>query len=123
MNWHETLPDKCPPHDALLPDNEKYFRLVSNIPPNEDDFSSHRKIWPYKKFNTSECRARSLSIQKDLEFTKSLLRLPANVSKYIVSVILKQDSGVILKTGQSLSHYSWWRSTHFAISSAKKVLS
>jgi len=38
IRWAEDLPDGSPPSDALPPQNEEFFRLVSTIPPSERDF-------------------------------------------------------------------------------------
>lgn len=112
MTWFEALPPDCPPDEAFSPENS-FFRLGS-IPPDASDFWSHRRRFPYKVFQVSECVARSLSIFDDLEAARQLRRLlPAMRSKPIFQVDLAGKDGLILQTGSNPHHYSWWRSTAF----------
>lgn len=112
MTWFEALPPDCPPDEAFSPENS-FFRLGS-IPPDASDFWSHRRLFPHKVFQVSECIARSLSVFDDLEAVRQLRRLlPAMRSKPIFQVDLTGKHGLILQTGNNLHHYSWWRSTGF----------
>jgi len=110
MDWFEELPDNCPPKSADKPNGE-YFRLVENNPADEDDFISHRSRWPKKKFNVSECVARSLSVFSDLSGAEKLKKLPRHKSKAIVKLSLSEDMGLIKQTGRNKLHHSWWRTT------------
>lgn len=107
--WTEDLPSNCPPDAAITPKYEIFYRLVKQFPPTEDDFYSHRKLYPKKPFNTNECRIRSLSIFNNLDECVRLLKLPLHKHKKIVQLILPPESGVILQTGNNLTHYSWWK--------------
>lgn len=110
MEWFEELPISCPPENAHPPDTGKFYRLVEQYPPTERDFFSYRKLFPNKSFNTSECRARSLSIFNEFLECVNLLKLPAHKSKKVVQLKLTSESGAILQTGRVISHFSWWRS-------------
>ncbi len=108
MDWIEELPDNCPPKSAEKPNGE-FFRLVENNPADKDDFASHRAVWPKKKFNVSECIARSLSIFSDVSGAEKIKKLPRHKSKSIVKFVLKKDMGLIEQTGRDKFHHSWWR--------------
>ncbi|OAD24065.1 hypothetical protein THIOM_000085, partial [Candidatus Thiomargarita nelsonii] len=107
--WAEDLPPKCPPEAAYAPNYETFYRLVKQFPPSEEDFYSHRKLYPEKSFNTNECRAKSLSIFSCFNECAKLLKLPLHRHKKIVQFILPPESGVILQTGNNPAHYSWWK--------------
>lgn len=113
--WYEDLPEKCPPEDAIRPNNQKFYRLCDSPPPQNVDFFSHRKLFPFKPFNTTECIAQSLSIWESKEKCLSLKKLPAHKKKSVIEFKLSHSDGLILKTGQ-VFHYSWWRSKSFDIS-------
>lgn len=110
MDWFEELPDDCPPKSAEKP-NSDYFRLVANNPANENDFKSHRARWPKRKFNTTECRARSLSVFSDISGAEDLKKLPRHKSKTIVKLSLTQEMGLVEQTGRNKLHHSWWRTS------------
>ena len=61
-HWAESLPDGCPPENAFAPQNDMFYRLVDTVPPEDKDFWSHRKLFPNRKFNISECLACSCSM-------------------------------------------------------------
>lgn len=106
--WFENLPENCPPHDALKPSDFLCFRLATQNPPAEEDYLSQRQIYPEKKFNVNECRARSLSVFSEKSECENIKKLPAHRNKYIVSLRLFPECGVIKQTGRSKAHYSWW---------------
>ena len=112
LEWAEELPPDCPPDYAYPPQYDMFYRLVKDYPPEEKDFFSHRKLFPHKRFNTDECRARSISIFNQLDNCILLLKLPAHKHKKVIQLILPPDSGVILQTGQK-AHFSWWRRRHY----------
>lgn len=106
--WLESLPENCPPHDAVTPNDFLCYRLASHNPPNEDDFFSQRKIYPEKRFHTNECRARALSVFSKKSECEKIKKLPAHREKHIVSLRLFPECGVIKNTGNSGTHFSWW---------------
>jgi len=120
--WAEDLPPNCPPETAIIPKNEIFYRLVKQFPPTEEDFYSHRKLYPEKRFKTNKCRVSSLSIFSDLSECAKLLQLPLHKNKKIVQLKLPPESGVILQTGNNSSHYSWWKTAAYnPISDCKEV--
>lgn len=115
--WHETLPEQCPPSDAFRLDGFICYRLCECTKPTESDFLSHRMLFPLKTFHVPECRARAISVFKKSEDLDSLLKLAIHKHKTKVKITLGQDDGVAMKTGKD-SHYSWWRSTSFDLTRA-----
>ncbi len=111
--WAEELPPNCPPDAAFPPNHDVFYRLVGQFPPTEEDFFSHRKLYPRKRFHVDECQARSVSIFNRLEEGAKILKLPAHKNKKIVKLVLPPESGVMLQTGQNKAHYSWWRSKRY----------
>lgn len=106
-NWKETLPEDCPPADAKSPNNESFYRLVTQAPPLESDFYSNRKLFPLMRFNTSECVARSVSIFNCIKSCRQIRKLPAHKNKLVAKLTLPVEAGLIKKSGRP-KHYSWW---------------
>ncbi len=112
--WAEELPPKCPPEDAFEPDDDSsFYRLVDNIPPQECDFWSHRKLYPSKKFKITECVTRSCSLISTFERCKELSKLPTQQNKKIIKIVLTAQAGLVKQTGKDVCHYSWWRAKKF----------
>jgi hypothetical protein len=122
-SWFEELPEQCPEADAKAPDGDIYYRLIESEEINCNDFWSHRKIWPHKAFNTSECRARSVSIFEDSSQCAKLLLLPLHENKHVAEIKLTPEAGLLKRTGKA-GHNSWWRSDAFdPVANAKLVQS
>lgn len=120
-SWFEELPEQCPEADAKSPNGKIYYRLIENEKISCNDFWSHRKIWPHKAFNTSECRARSVSIFEDISQCAKLLLLPLHENKHVAEIKLTPDAGLLKRTGKA-GHNSWWRSDSFdPVANAKLV--
>lgn len=115
--WFEELPDQCPPANAEAL-NGDFYRLVEGVEVVCKDFWSHRKIWPSKKFNVSECRARSVSIFNSYDTCEKLTKLPLHRNKQVAKILLNSSCGVGKQTGREKTHFSWWRSDSFATSDA-----
>lgn len=115
MDWYEELPEQCPEKEAFNPDNEVFYRVIDGDRPELTDFISHRLLYGEGRVfpGMPECRARSVSLFKDLsDIQKRTLKTPKFKNKKVVKVLLKKKDGVIAKTSK-LSHYSWWRSKDF----------
>ncbi|PHS18439.1 MAG: hypothetical protein COA78_02105 [Blastopirellula sp.] len=84
------------------------FRLVTEIQPIVEDYYSLREIFPDKKFNTCECRARSLSVFSEKSDCEIINKLPAHRNKHMVALRLSPDCGLIKQTGNKKTHFSWW---------------
>ena len=112
--YFEELVDNCPDADAKPANNEKFYRLVS-IPVADEDFYSHRKKYPFKKFNVSECQAQSVSVFRNLP-SRNLEKLPAFKDKIRALIHLTSSDGAIKATPSDQNdHHSWWRSSTFKI--------
>ena len=108
MQYHEPLPEGCPPDSAEeIISPRIVYRLVRKSPPKDKDFRSQRAENPTARFNVSECMARGLSVfanRRDAEkWTKR-----GNLRGWAVfQVVLAEGAGRIKKTGRD-SHYTWW---------------
>lgn len=120
MEWFEELPEGCPPKESLSPGNT--FYRIGSIPPADSDFWSHRKRFPHRVFQVSECVARSLSVFDDREAVERLRRLlPAMRGKPLLQLNLTAPDGLIQQTGNDPHHFSWWRSAQFDLQTTKIV--
>lgn len=107
-DWFEELPPQCPEGGAQPPRGEEYFRLIEDDSISCEHFWSHRKRWPDKTFHTSECRARAVSVFEAQSYCEDLLKLAIHEGKRIAKICLKEESGVVKRTGRP-GHFSWWR--------------
>ena len=99
------------------------LRITKGNPIVDGDFFSQRKLQPNKLFKglgVDECIARAVSLFADEEDVTRRLKLPKFRHAHIAEVVLTPKDGVMKKTF-SASHYSWWRSTNFNISTAKII--
>jgi hypothetical protein len=114
MNWFESLPNECPPKEAVDTEGYTVYRITESTPPNDSDFYSHRMKFPEKIFKVDECQARSLSVYDDYNATLNVTKLPTFKKKtnFIVELNLRKGDGLIAKTSGP-NHYSWWRSRDF----------
>ena len=107
--YAEPIPEHCPPGDAFQPQGLEVFRLVETVPPTETDFQSHAVRWPERFGQRNDCIAWALSVYAALEDADKLRGLPAHSAKKVARLVLHPPSGVTKKSGQTASHYSWWR--------------
>lgn len=120
-SWFEELPEQCPEADAKSPNGEIFYRLIEGEIIGCNDFWSHRKIWPHKAFNTTPCRARSVSVFEELPQCEKLLLLRVHENKRVAEVKLNAEAGMVKRTNKS-GHNSWWRSDTFdPVANAKLV--
>lgn len=113
--WYEELPEQCPPSDAFGLQEFVCYRLCAGEAPQEQDFLSHRALFPAKKFSAPECQARAISVFTKPEDLDPVMKLAIHRQKAKVKIVLGREDGVAKKTGQN-SHYSWWRSRSFQMS-------
>lgn len=111
--YYESLPLNCPDLGASPVDGVPFYRFVKSNPATNEDFLSHRKKFPQKKFQVSECKASSVSIFK-ISTLLDIHKLPTfkNSIKAIVTLVL--SDGSVLANGDN-EHHSWWRSASFKI--------
>lgn len=117
MTFRESLPDGCPPYDALeIHKPQVVFRLVETNPPTEEDFKSQRAMHPQREFQgIEECQVRGLSVRDTLRSTRIALKLPGLRGKMICRVILDMGAGFIKQTGNDPHHYTWWPLSTYGI--------
>lgn len=107
--YREPLPAQCPPEDAKEIVSElNAFRLVSCVPPCDDDFRSQRAEKPNARFNVDECTARGVSLFLKLEDALNARRLPKLKTKVPCQVRLHAGAGRIKQFGRIDSHQTWW---------------
>ncbi|MBV6646857.1 MAG: hypothetical protein KI790_15475 [Cyclobacteriaceae bacterium] len=113
MNWHEELPNNCPPSDSESPEGRTFYRLCSNNPAQSEDFISQKEEKPNRTFaGISTCTLRAVSIWNDREKCLNLKKLKTQRNKSIGEFILNNEDGLIKQTFKA-GHYSWWRSDQF----------
>lgn len=116
MTFRELLPDGCPPDEAEeITGSRVVFRLVRNMPPDDDDFRSQRTEQPSRVFRgVTECQARGLSVHADHRDSENALKLPALQGRTICRIALDNGAGYIQQTGRP-SHHTWWPWANFNI--------
>lgn len=112
-NWVESLPDGCPPPDAVPPQDGTYFRLVASVPPTEADFRSYRALFPSRKNPNDECVLRSCSVFTSYAACQEATNNRTQRGKRVMALALPGESGLIKQTGRNPTHFSWWRSAGF----------
>lgn len=126
MRYNEELPEQCPPSDCRPEGDYVLYRMCKNSPPNDWDFTSWRSRNPDRNRppGVTECRARSLSTQDDLNKLKKLKKLPRFKGKtlYWAELSLTASDGPSKQTTDRRSHFSWWRSADFEITSSTRMV-
>ena len=121
MEYREDLniPGKiCPPIDAVS-GRFTVYRLVDNFPIQVEDIWSYRMLYPIKIFK-DECIARACSVFTDPKDLKKLWKIPNFKAKKIVAIDIEEKDGVFLKTFSN-SHFSWWISKEFNLTTVKEA--
>jgi len=108
----------CPPLEAAS-GRFTVYRLVDNIPIEVEDIWSYRMLYPAKIFK-DECIARACSVCTDSKDLERLRKIPNFRTKKIIAIDIKEKDGVLLKTFTN-SHYSWWISKEFNLTSVKEA--
>ena len=121
IEWANTLPENCPPENILEPENEEFYRLLSNEDViTEKDWMSQKELHPDTTYaDENFINAHGLSILKEVD--KKILKLP-RYRKFngVVKIILNPTDGVVKKT-YGPNHYTWWRTTLFDEGSAEII--
>jgi hypothetical protein len=104
----EQLPESCPPLNASdITDEIEVFRLVSAIPPSDEDFKSQRALKPNGRFSFSECDARGISVWVDAGKAIEQKRYPKFKNSIVCRVRLHNGAGRIIQCNHS-AHRTWW---------------
>ena len=123
MTYREPLPEDCPPDDAEeITAPRVVYRLVRSHPPTNDDFRSQRAERPAARFNTSECRARGVSVFADRRDVERQTEVPRLRGSAVCRVELNTGAGRIKKTS-GRSHYTWWPYAEYDILSNCQMVS
>nr|WP_321222921.1 hypothetical protein [uncultured Psychroserpens sp.] len=118
MNWHEDLPEFCPPDDVFDPNGDEYYRLCKDNPAVSSDFCSQKSENSTRKFaGISECILSSVSIWNDKNKCLAQKKYPTQKNKRLGKIILNPNDGKIKNTFKP-NHFSWWRSESFDFNSA-----
>ncbi len=115
----ESLPEGCPPAEALEPNQMTVFRLLETTTPCAVDFDSHAARWP-DRFG-ARCREFSLSVFTERSGLDRILGLPAHKDKAVARMVLTPASGRIQQTTKDPLHHSWWRYAAFDALAACEV--
>lgn len=118
-NWPEDTPRNCPPTDAE-PATGLYFRTVKNSPHDESDFNR----WidePHNLGKPITCKACGMSLFSTEEGARKIIeRFPNRWSKEpnpgVVSGELSHEHGVIMQTGEDLTHFDLWKQSGVTLS-------
>ncbi len=106
--YREPLPDSCPPSDAFeVKKAIEVYRLVSSIPPSDEDFKSQRELKPNARFSFSECDACGVSVWVDIHKAIEQKRYPKFKNSIVCKVTLDTGSGRIIQRGHP-AHRTWW---------------
>jgi hypothetical protein len=116
----EPVPENCPPNGAVEPNELTVFRLINGNQPQQRDFDPHVKVYP-DKYQKNNCRAHSLSVFTNRDSLTRLFDLPVHKNKRVGRIVLIQQSGVIMQSGNDETHLSWWRYHGFDAVSACEV--
>lgn len=113
MNWHEEIPDNCPPIEAIEPDGHEFYRLCKENPAKNSDFYSQKKENSTRTFaGVSECVLRAVSLWDDEKKCLKQKKYPTQKNKVLGKIELNKVDGVVKNTFKP-NHYSWWRSDSF----------
>jgi hypothetical protein len=88
------------------------------MPMKIKDIWSQRTLYPVKVF-TDECKARACSVFTDCGEARKLQKVRQFREKMVILINIEKKDGVLLNTPNKTakSHYSWWISDAFNISS------
>ena len=118
--WPSFFPPQCPPSDSQAASGRVY-RLVSTVPPSEDDFRSYYEEDPVKW--AGDCKACGVSVFRDINDLQRLTRRVRAMNPFVATKVLEHADGRLMHTAPvpSNSHHTWWtpagrrRSTGFVI--------
>lgn len=107
--WSADFPPNCPPAQAVAPGG-RIFRFVKSDPPADRDFLPYTQLYPRRRFD-DPCKARGLSVHRDLDAARRAQRLvPGFDKRYIAVAEVDGSHGRILPTPATPGdgHNTWW---------------
>lgn len=112
-SWFESMPDGCPPSDAVEA-NGTFYRLVTSLPAQENDFLSHFTLYPQRNYTGRECKAKAVSLYLTPEDCERIKALSAALrDKRVGKLTLTPRCGQIRDDQDGENHFSWWRYSGF----------
>src|SRR5207249_3028288 len=107
VTFREPLPAGCPPDDSENVESERVvYRMVSSLPPSDDDFRSLQDRKPDRDYGVDACLARGLSVFTEREDCDAKLKLPRFRGQFVCPVRLQPGAGSLKQTRQP-SHHTW----------------
>ena len=121
--WACAMPQGCPPEAILVPFEHPFFRLAQDSSAvSEKDFMSYAELDPEHHWGEMLPLAVGLSLIGNEIKARKNLKLPMfRQYKGIISLVLNPMDGVVKQTGIHRSHYTWWRTKSFEMSTAKML--
>ena len=121
--WVCSMPQGCPPEDILIAHEHPFFRLAQHAQSvDERDFMSYAELNPERHWGEMLPMAVGLSVISDEFKARKNLKLPMfRHYQGIIQLILNPQDGVVKQTGVHNSHYTWWRTKSFQLSTAKML--
>ena len=115
MNFHEPLPEKCPPAEASDQPLEGIYRLLTTEEATEESFASHIALGKEPYPTVCPCIQSACSLVYDPKKYKLLPRLKDH--KWAAKLSIPKGAGLSLTT-KNKNHVSFWRSQGFDIVSS-----
>ena len=122
--YRESLPDECPPGDALDTCEMLVLRLVPSESPTEQDFDSYAKLGKEPPKDMCGCRWASCSVFKASQgehIPAAMKKLPAVRKKllsHIAEIKLDSNAGKFKSSATGNGHIDLWLYASFSPSSA-----
>lgn len=113
-HWADDLPENCPPEDVCVAEGDDFYRFTQEEDTiREDDWFNYLTLLPNNHFTEEQkVLASGLSLVDSLDAAEKKLLLPGMKKfKGIACISLIPEDGVILQTGCSVHHFTWWRTT------------
>ncbi len=110
--YAESLPDQCPPSNAINTDERMVLRLVKNSHFSESDFYSHAKLNKPLPKDVCECRWASCSVfslPEGKHVAQAISKLPkVRDRKYVATIKLSPIAGKMEISSSRRGHIEFW---------------
>ena len=107
MEFHDDLPNSCPPSDCSCDDLDGVYRLLKGQEPIDDDWLSHMQLGKVCPTTVDPCRWASLSLQGSKVAVKKLQKLPNfRSATHAAKLDIPGSAGVFLT---SRNHHDFWQ--------------
>lgn len=124
--WADELPDKCPPNEVCVANDDVFFRMTLNknrmVP---EDWMNYLTLYPNANYsNEQRIYAAGLSIMDSQKAAEDKMKLPwikKKGFKGLAMISLIPEDGVILQTFDEKNHFTWWRTKNCNLEKAKMI--